>query len=158
MASRNQLAAVGRFWLRMLAWYLLPWAQLCDYITFKVVDRRPELVTRFWYISALGMAIVISVHVTACVLTFNATIGGHLYVSPCVCEAREQQTGHRFAVIRFKTGSILVDLAHVCKALGVFVMTFVSLIAQVVEFVWARPLVTFMTLASFGAAHVASNL
>jgi hypothetical protein len=158
MATRNHVAFVGRFLLRMVAWYLLPWAQLCDHITFKVVDRRPEWVTRFWYISAGLMAIVISLHVTAGIATFNALFGGHLYVSPCVCEAREQQTLHRFAIIRFKTGSILVDASHVCKAFGVLCMTIVSLAAQVCEAIWARPVGSLVSFLFVTCVSLAASL
>ena len=147
MITTNHIADWSRLVMRLVAWYMLPWAKFCDFVIFKVVDRRPAWLNHFWYISAGLMSLILIAHVIACVLAFELYVGGHNAVSPCVCEAVEQQTGNRFAIIRFRTGSILIDAANVLKACVVVGMTAVSLLAQIFEAVWSRPLVTFVALS-----------
>ncbi len=140
-----------RLGLRFVAFYLLPWAKVCDFLTTKLVLRRRGLQPFFWYISACMMASIVGLHFATLWLVIyvnHAINGGHEAVPPCVCEATMQHAMHTHALIPVHTGNFVLDLVTLIRTCGLLLFQLVSILVDVLN-VWLHRPVTCVSSVVF---------
>jgi hypothetical protein len=136
------LLAEAKFSLRILAIYLLPWAKACDWLSMRLVIRRHRLQPFLWHISAYFLCTIVAAH--CAFFWWLAPLrylenGGHADVPPCVCEAMMQHVMHTHALIRRRTGNLVIDLWSIQCSLSLLFFQCLSLIADCLNHVLANP-------------------
>ena len=90
-----------RWLIRMVGFYLIPWAKLCDAFAAWVVKRWSRLQPYTWYLSACLLCLVIGGHVAA----FYSCTDAWGLGAPCVCEASVCNAGCRHVSFVYFAGS-----------------------------------------------------
>ncbi len=140
----------GRFVLRLVGRWLLPWARFADFLAPRLVlpGQLHERIDKWWL--AVGiLSILVAMQLT--VLLLLAYIFEHTggFSPPCVCEATVWSPSQRATVIVMKTGSIFVDFVYLVRALSVVVLSAVNLLLGILETLWQRPLGSFVASMVF---------
>ncbi len=142
-ASIIWCAHEGRFVLRLVGMWLLPWARFSDFLAPRIVlPRQLHEHIDLWWLSVCILSILVAMQLTVVLLLayFLQYPGG--FSPPCVCEAKVWSPSQTATVIIMKTGSVLVDFAFLIRALFVVVLSALNLVLGILDNVWQRPLLT----------------
>ncbi len=149
-ASTIWCAQEGRFVLRLIGRWLLPWARIADFLAPRIVLPRQlhECIDQ-WWLSVCILSILVAMQLTVLLLLayFLQYPGG--FSPPCVCEATVWSPSQKATVIIMKTGSILVDFVFLLRACFVVVLSALNLILGILDNVWQRPLLTSLGSLAF---------
>ena len=140
----------GRFVLRLVGRWLLPWARFADFLAPRIVlpGQLHERIDKWWLaVGILSILVVMQLTILLLMAYIFEYTGG--FSPPCVCEAAVWSPSQKATVIVMKTGSILVDFMYLLRALFVVVLSALNLILGILDTVWQRPLRTFLASLAF---------
>ena len=144
----------GRFVLRLIGRWLLPWARFADFLALRIILPRQlhERIDKWWL--ADGILSILLVMQLAGVLLIAYLLdhtGG--WSPPCVCEAKVWSPSQKATIIVMKTGSIVGDFMYLVKAIFVVVLSALNLVLGILDTVWHRPFGTLMVSLAFLATR-----
>ena len=154
MVSIMWCAHEGRFVLRLVGRWLLPWARLADYLALRIVlpGQLHECIDKWWLaVGILSILVAMQLTVLLILAYFWEHTGG--WSPPCVCEAKVWSPSQKATVIVMKTGSIVGDFMYLLKAIFVVVLSALNLVLGILDTVWHRPFGTLMVSLAFLATR-----
>ncbi len=154
MPLKTLVAAAFQFMLKLIGYYMLPWARLCDYFAFAVTCKLREdfrTLDVCWYIALFVFLMTCAIH-----LFFLCSLGAEnteLILGtecPCVCEAPMQQARRSHATfIHVRPGAVLSNIVNFVKALLVSVHLLLELCLDCVHLVWQHPRISMLSSVVF---------
>ena len=132
---------------RLAVCYWVPWARAADGIAIYIVYHRPNIRGGFWYISLAIFCSFAIAHVLVFYtwyLAMNFYNGGGGLLATCVCDASEQQTRHRFAIVPIGTQNLVTDTVSVLTSLLALLISTTYVLLDLLMVVWHFPVASLV--------------
>jgi hypothetical protein len=127
-----------RWLIRVVGFYLIPWAKVCDGVAALAAKRWARLQPYTWHLAACLLCLVITCHFAA----FYSYTDAWGFGAPCVCEASVCNAGCRHISLSFSSGSCVRSLVTSVRACIFACSALMSALLDLCHFMLVRPLST----------------
>ena len=135
----------GRFVLRLVGRWLLPWARFAGFLAPRIVlpGQLHERIDQWWLsVCILSILVVMQLTVVLFLAYFWQYPGG--FSPPCVCEAIVWSPSQKATVSIMKTGIVPVDSVFLLRTCFVAARSSLNLVLGTPDNVWQRPSSTLL--------------